>query len=202
MSIDEKRYCDEHAWKHCRESDLWLYDKLLLSKKFGYRCGPVGFDVDQPGEYIVRPCVNLMGMGRGAFITHLDKSTDHLPEGTFWCEKFEGRHLSIDYEHGEQVLCVEGIRDADDPLWKWKEWRRVDDQVPFPKFFELLGLNQYQYINIEMIGDQIIEVHFRHNPDWRNVGSDVTALQPCYQKVDDMLEDSDYKRIGFIVVRE
>ena len=203
MSFDEKkRYCDEYAWKHCKDSHLWLFDKLLLSRKLGYRCGPAGVDVDQPGEYVVRPCLNVMGMGRGAYVTHLDGSTDHLPEGTFWCEKFEGRHLSIDYEYEKQVLCVEGIRSDDDPLWKWKEWRRTDDEVPYPEFFKRLDLNEYQYLNVEMIDGRIIEVHFRHNPDWRNVAAEVKGLKPCYKKVDGMIEDSDYKRIGFITVWE
>ena len=87
-------------------------------------------------------------------------------------------------------------------MWKWKEWRRTDDEVPYPEFFKRLDLNEYQYLNVEMIDGRIIEVHFRHNPDWRNVAAEVKGLKPCYKKVDGMIEDSDYKRIGFITVWE
>lgn len=198
MSYNEDRYCDEYAWKNSRDEDKWIYDKLLLSRKLGYRCGPAGVDVPQAGDYVVRPCVNLLGMGRGAYITHLGESTDHLPEGTFWCEKFEGRHLSIDYIDGDQILCVEGIRSDKAPLWKWDEWRKVDDQIPLPEICKTLNA---KYLNVEMIDGKIIEIHMRLNPDWKNLGSDVIAIQPCYEKVDNMIEDADYKRIGFIIVR-
>lgn len=199
MHLNEEAYDDELSWRNCEEQDLWLFDKLLVARKLGYRCGPAGVAVDEVGEYVVRPCVNLMGMGRGAYIMELENSTDHLPNGTFWCEKFEGRHLSIDYIDGQQVLCVEGIRDKTDPLWKWKEWRRVDDEVPLPKICQLLNC---KYINIEMIDGQLIEIHPRLNSDWKNVSPQVKALQPCYHKVDSMIENSDYKRTGFITVWE
>lgn len=200
LSDEKKKYDDEYTWRNCAEKDIWIFDKLLLARELGYRCGPAGVDVDEPDAYVVRPCVNLLGMGRGAYITHLEKSTDHLPEGTFWCEKFEGRHLSIDYVNGQQVLCVEGIRNDKAPLWKWKEWRRVDNQnVPLPEICQSLDC---KYLNIEMIGDKLIEIHPRLNPNWKNVPAEVKGLKPCYKKVDGMIEDSEYKRIGFITVWE
>lgn len=192
-------YDDQQSWNDCKPCDLWLFDKLLVARKLGYRCGPAGVDVDRSDRYVVRPCVNLMGMGRGAYVTQIEKSTDHLPEGTFWCELFQGRHLSVDYVHGQQVLCVEGFRDNNDPLWKWKQWRRVDDQVPLPDVCQSLSC---KYINVEIIGDKLIEVHARLNSDWKDLSPGVKALEPCYQAVDGMLENRDYKRVGFITLWE
>ena len=87
---------EQDVWNTVDPKHLWALDKLILSKHFGYVCGPVGVDVPKPGWYIVRPCVNAIGLGLGAQKLWIDKSTDDLPGGHFWCEWFEGRHLSVD----------------------------------------------------------------------------------------------------------
>jgi hypothetical protein len=61
--------------------DLWCVDKLILSKKLGYNCGPAGMS-PTPGHYIVRPIMNLKMMSVGATIEYLD--SDSIPDGYFW----------------------------------------------------------------------------------------------------------------------
>jgi len=150
--------------------DLWIFDKLIVSKKLGYVCGPKGISVPSSGYYIVRPCVNVLGMGRGAEIRWLDAERDtseQMPDGFFWCQIFTGRHLSVDFCDEEQVLCVEGVRNESDPLWKWQKWNRIDDMiVPYPTFLLDQLKGHYTYINVEMINGNIIEVHLRRNPDF------------------------------------
>ena len=150
-------------WKTADADEIWVYDKLILSRKLGYKCGPAGIDVPEPGWYIVRPCVNVMGLGLGAKKMHLPQYTIDLDPGYFWCEWFEGRHLSIDYEYGKQVLCVEGFK-SEDTFTKWDKWVATDDQIPFPKVLEQF-VNKPN-INCEFIGGKLIEVHFRSNPDF------------------------------------
>jgi hypothetical protein len=152
------------SWKNAHEDDLWVFDKLIVSRKLGYVCGPVGVDVPTLGTYIVRPCVNIPGMGRGAEIVHIEKETFHLPPGHFWCELFNGSHISVDYKNGEQVLAVEGIR-TDKQLWRFYKWKKIKDIIPIPSIFYSLT-KKYEYINIEYIGGNAIEVHFRYNPDF------------------------------------
>ena len=53
---------------------IWILDKLILSRKLKYNCGPVGLDVPR-GWYIVRPCVNMLGLGLGAQKVWLEKET-------------------------------------------------------------------------------------------------------------------------------
>ena len=96
---------EDLVWKNAPVEKLWLLDKLLLSKAMGYVCGPTGIDVPKPGYYIVRPCVNALGLGLGAEKVWLEKNTMHLPYGYFWCEWFEGRHFSVDYKFGNQLFC-------------------------------------------------------------------------------------------------
>ena len=150
-------------WKTADADEIWVYDKLILSRKLGYKCGPAGIDVPEPGWYIVRPCVNVMGLGLGAKKMHLPQYTIDLDPGYFWCEWFEGRHLSVDYEYGKQVLCVEGFK-SEDTFTKWDKWIATDDQIPFPKVLEQFA--NKPNINCEFIGNKLIEVHFRPNPDF------------------------------------
>jgi hypothetical protein len=87
---------DVEAFLKTKNEDLWIYDKLILCKKLGYICGPKGQPVPEPGEYVVKPIVNMMGMGLGAKKVFIQDSTEHLEDGFFWCEIFKGRHLSVD----------------------------------------------------------------------------------------------------------
>lgn len=153
------------AWVNAKDEDLWIFDKLIVARKLGHTCGPVGVDVTKPGTYIVRPCVNIPGMGRGAEFVYLQDRTNHLPAGHFWCERFTGRHISVDYKNGQQVLAVEGHRNEGSPLWRFSMWRKVDDVIPLPSIFFPL-IKRYEYINIEFIDGHPIEVHLRGNPDF------------------------------------
>lgn len=163
---------DDITWKQCDSEDLWIFDKLILSRKLGYICGPSGVLVPAPDYYIVRPITNIDGMGACASIKWLTNNRlpldrdDQVMPGYFWCEVFTGRHLSVDYVHGDQVLCVEGIRTNNNPLYKWSKWERVDDFVPFPKILFELDFH-HENINCEFIGGKLIEVHLRHNPDFQ-----------------------------------
>ena len=194
---------DLEVWASTHPEDLWVFDKLVLAKKLGYLCGPKGIHVPTPDEYIVRPCINLLGMGRGAAFVHLQDSTLCLPDGFFWCEKFTGKHLSVDYTEGNQVLCVEGVRTLGNPLWLWSEWKKVTDTIEFPKELESL-LKYNKHVNIEFIGNKVVEVHLRHNPDFS--GTDYQSIIPVFKfspiskpKGYTFIKNKDYMRIGFYV---
>jgi hypothetical protein len=159
-----EEHAEDKIWKTIDPNDIWALDKLILSRKLGYLCGPVGLDVPKPGYYIVRPCVNMLGLGLGAQRVYVENSTVNLPLGFFWCEWFSGRHISVDYHWGKQVLAVEGVK-APDTFTHWKTWRRVDDDVTFPSILHQFA-KKYEYINCEFIGNRLIEVHFRRNEDF------------------------------------
>lgn len=155
---------EQQVWISADPKDLWLLDKLILAKNLGYLCGPCGVDVPRPDWYIVRPAINAFGLGLGAKRIWIERSTDHLTVGHFWCEFFVGDHLSVDYIAGEQVLCAKGTRPEDD-FQKWTKWEAVDRQVPFPAVLEGVS-RKYEVINCEFIGGKLIEVHLRRNPDF------------------------------------
>lgn len=171
-----KEHAEDSVWRTIDPDDIWVMDKLILSRKLKYNCGPVGLDVPMPGYYIVRPCVNMLGLGLGAQRVYIDESTDHLPVGYFWCEWFSGRHLSIDYHWGKQVLAVEGFK-TPDTFTRWKLWKRVEDSMPLPSLLAELA-QRHKHVNCEFIGNKLIEVHLRRNEDFDD---DVNVFVPVWQ---------------------
>lgn len=196
---------EEDVWDIINPEDIWLLDKLILSRYLGYKCGPVGTDVPFPDTYIVRPAINALGMGISAQTTYIEKSTDHLLPGHFWCEVFEGRHISLDFYLGKLVLAVEGVKNCKEDLVKWQKWTRVDFDYQLPDFLVPVS-KKYTWINIELIENKIIEIHLRGNPDfWQNPEKPATEVIPVWPSdelnVDlypeyEYLPDRDFETIG------
>jgi hypothetical protein len=189
-------------WESIHTADLWVYNKLILNSRLGHLCGPTGVSVSYSGYYIVRPSINLLGMGRFSRIEWIDKNTDHFHPSEFWCEIFKGEHLSVDYHNKESKLVVLGERNAKDPLYKWRKWTKINRKVEFPQILnELKG--DYEWINCEFIDNRLIEVHFRRNPDFR-YGNNAAIPVWSGEKIEKFknltfIEDKDYLREGFYV---
>ena len=156
---------EDLVWLTIDPDELWAMDKLILSRKLGYVCGPTGQDVPKPDWYIVRPCVNMLGLGLGAKRVWIEEETVDLPLGYFWCEWFSGKHLSIDYHYGVQKLCVEG-RKADNTFTQWDSWIATDDQIALP--MPLRTFAHHEWLNVEYIGGKAIEIHLRNNVDFED----------------------------------
>lgn len=190
-------------WNQIHPKDIWAYNKLTISRVLSYQCGPVGTTVPKPDFYIVRPCMNLLGMGRFSREEWLEKETDHLYPSDFWCEVFQGPHLSVDFREKKSELVVLGEKNVDDPLYKWRKWTKIDVEVDFPPILnDLIG--NYEWINCEFIGNRLIEVQFRQNPDFRYNN---TVAIPVWNddkvgkndKNYTFVEDNDYLRRGFYI---
>lgn len=184
---------DSDVWDTIDPQHLWVCDKLLLAKRLGYLCGPAGVTVPSKGMYIVRPCVNFRMMSRGAEIVELDPNQDSIPDGYFWCEVFTGRHLSFDYRWGQQVLAVEGFRNST-RLDRFSRWEKVTDQYVLPTVLQQVAEN-VEWFNVEVIGSNVIEAHFRFNDDFANHDGDVVI--PIWKEQFYRSECGD--RVGFIV---
>jgi hypothetical protein len=187
---------DVDVWEFIEPDDLWIYDKLILARKFGYRCGPAGTSPRSPGEYIVRPCVNFMMMGHGAKVEKILQYRNGFdtPPGYFWCERFYGRHLSFDFHHGKQVLAVEGFREDPNRLDRFSKWQKCEDVLTLPNFLVTIT-KKYEWLNVECIGDKIIEVHLRYNDDFK--GHSAKTIIPIWK--DNFYRSECGDRIGFIL---
>ncbi len=189
-------------WNSIHEEDLWVYNKLILNTRLRHLCGPVGCSVSKSDYYIVRPSINLLGMGRFSRIEWIEDTTDHFHPSEFWCEIFKGDHISVDFYQKEAKLVVLGEKNKEDPLYKWKRWSIIDKTVDFPKVLNDLK-GDYSWINCEFIGNNLIEVHFRRNPDFRygnTVAIPVWNNENIEERNDlEFIEDRDYLREGFYI---
>jgi hypothetical protein len=174
--------------------NLWVIDKFILSKKLGYVCGPAGVLPKKESKYIVRPCVNVRMMAVGAKFMYLNTVDDIIPDGSFWCEIFKGRHRSFDYHWGDQVLSVEGFRDNPDKLDRFSHWKKIKEKFILPNFIQELA-NKNEWLNVETIGDNIIEVHFRYNDDFANHNSE--TIIPIWKE--NFYNSPAGDRIGFLL---
>lgn len=155
---------DNEAWKAYPKYRKW-FNKLFVSELLGYHCGPCGVAPDKNGYYIIRPIYNLSGMSAGVqkkFIKAGD--TMCVPPGYFWCEWFEGTHYSATYQSEDFFKwkvksCWIGTK-RDFRFYKWTR-STYAPSVPI----ELLELSKLPEVNIEFIGDKVIEVHLRDTPD-------------------------------------
>lgn len=184
---------DIQAYKSYPHLRHW-YNKLWLSEELGYNCGPASIPPSISGHYIVRPIMNLSGMGVGAKKMYIDAG-DHskVPPGYFWCEWFEGNQYSVTYQwqnytNGwKPVSCWQGIKEESN-LSKFTKWVKTDFYPTIDILFH--ELSDIDMINIEYIEDKIIEVHLRTSPD-----PDYTELIPVWQGDHEVVDK--YTKMGY-----
>ena len=188
-------------WNQINPKDLWVYNKLDLSLRLGYQCGPCGVDVNISDYYVVRPAINFCGMGRFSRIEYLECSTDHLHPGEFWCERFKGEHLSVDFINKKPELIVKGYRNIKNPAYQWNCWIRVKRDIKFPEILNDL-IDDYECINCEFIDEKLIEVQFRKNLDFRWGNKLAIPVWKDDIRMNNKLKfvkDPDYRRLGFFI---
>ena len=147
----------------------WTFNKLSISLKLGYKCGPVPVPVPKTGEYVLRPIYNLTGMGIGANIFTLTQGElVRWHPGYFWCERLKGDQHSVDYiwhnNMWQPTHTSVGVNTPDN-LIQFKYWLKV----PYPNFTLPHWINELWEVgklNIEFIGGKIIELHLRHGYDF------------------------------------
>lgn len=157
---------DFEAWKTYPQHRGW-FNKLELASRLSYNCGPCGVAPDRTGSYCVRPIYNLSGMGVGARRQHIEQGdASQVEPGYFWCEWFEGEHLSIDYTNNGAYWFQRSAwtgHKAPGSASRFVAWTRSSCRRQLPDFFfELLEVS---HVNVEFIGRRIIEVHLRPSPD-------------------------------------
>lgn len=164
--INTDNLCDDiEVLEVVQSEDLWVYNKLQIAKLQGLACGPAGVPVPYTGQYIVRPIMNFSGMGIKAEIkTLVDNDCHNIEPGMFWCELLQGDHISVDYNYGAPVQGYRAYRDNNNPLYMFNKWTRIKSFPIIPPFLWNIS-NKYSTINIEFIGNKVIEVHLRGSPD-------------------------------------
>lgn len=166
--MDAGKFSDDEdvdAWYRYPDYRKW-FNKLFVAYHFGYKCGPAGIPVPTAGYYVVRPIYNLAGMSVGAKMVHLEpKDIDKVPPGYFWVEEFQGTQYSIDYVRVDgkfqQLNCYIGKRNVNN-LSFFRSWTKSTHQYSLPISLQTINVPR---LNVEMIGDKIVEVHLRNGFD-------------------------------------
>jgi hypothetical protein len=171
---------DAEAWQRYPRL-RWLYDRLQLSTALDYECGPAGTLPPRPGIWFVKPIINLNGMGVDARACFYDGGPVFpVRPGSFWMPHFVGRHLSLDLERTASGwrygLTVECIYRDNRPF----EWKRITDPPPRPPAVLAIDRIDAPCLNIELIGDRVIEVHLRRNHDF-DAMPDASSAFPVWE---------------------
>jgi hypothetical protein len=196
--------CDAWLWYPAQR---WVYNKLAVALSQNLDAGPHG---TQPPHFPVfsKPIINLKGMGVGSRILRSQADYDrHYAPGHFWMTLLEGRHVSSD------IAVVDGA-----PRW----WRHVTGKPAGEGTFDSwlvhaepdLGLEAYcgewieehlpsytGMLNLETIGQKIIEAHLRFADQWPDLYGPgwVDALVGLYERQEWQFDDDDRSE-GYSVV--
>jgi hypothetical protein len=166
----------------------WVYDKIAVALSQGLDAAPHAV---KPPRFPVfsKPVINLKGMGAGSRV--LASAADyeaHAQPGHMWMTLLHGRHVSSD------LAVVNG-----EPCW-WRHLTGVPSGEGTFDYWTLLAaadpaLENYcgawvrkhlrgytGMLNIETIGERIIEVHLRFSDQWPDLYGDgwVEALVRLY----------------------
>lgn len=169
---------DRDRWRDCPR-DRWLYNRLMLAERLGYPCGPAGTPFPTAGAYCSKAIVNLAGMGRAQKVTH----AQDVPPGYCWTPWFLGPQLSVNYERQwaldagrawSQWRAVEAVRCVPRPDGRPAVWIRTTEIPVLPG--ALQGLVETDRLNVEFIGDFVIEAHLRLGYDFAARPDAVAAI--------------------------
>jgi hypothetical protein len=105
-------------------------------------------------------------MGRFSRKEWIYNDTEHFIHLNFGVKYFKEIIYSVDFQNKESKLVVLGERDDEDPMYTGGRNGQRLIEVDFPPLLNSLKGN-YEWINCEFIGNKLIEVHFRRNPDFR-----------------------------------
>jgi len=141
-----------------------VYNKLEIAKFQNLNCNPLPI---LPNKYpiIIKPIINLLGMGLNAKKIKTEKQLDkYLTSGFFWCEYLDGKHYSWDLilKEGKIIYYTtfQGYKKTFGTFSKWIEEKREMIDI-IEKMIEYYLSDFTGSVNIETLNDKIIEVHLR-----------------------------------------
>ena len=196
MITAEPYLYDRQLYHMLPQEDRWCVNKLALAERLGYVCGPSGTNTP-PGDYIIRPIMNLAGMGTGGVFRHhtpMNGTNDHIPAagypGHFWCEEFKGNHKFVEYINDVAVRGSTGVERG--LLWEFTE-----DTVLLPLPEVVRGISRYSLA--EYKGGKLIEYSTRHIANCASQGTidDYKTIDPSYAPTGVVLGLTDLRKVPF-----
>jgi len=160
------RLYDCDSWNRYPQHRRW-FNKLDLSLRLGYECGPCGLAPSKTAQYVVRPIYNLSGMSAGARYQTIESGdAGSVEPGYFWCERFVGPHVSVNYESNGAYWFQTGAwtgHRSKNSTSRFEAWTTNRNIFRLPELFNTLL--DVTHLNVEYIDKHIIEVHLRKSSD-------------------------------------
>lgn len=172
FNINPDNYIEKNdltAWRN--NSDLnFVYNKMFICElqKIDHAPMPI-----EPKSYpvVVKPIINLYGMGLNSkIINNKEEFYNNWLSNNFWSEYLVGDHLSWDFviRKGKLIYSIvfQGFKfDDKERFGTFSYWELINHEMKIPdsinnlikKYFK----NYTGNLNIETIGNKIIEVHLR-----------------------------------------
>ena len=197
---------DSDAWTWYPRQ-RWVYDKIAIALSQGLEAAPHGVT---PPRFPVfsKPTINLRGMGVGSRVLHDEAEyRRHCAPGHMWMPLLDGIHVSSDVavEHGEPrwwrhavgVPAGEGTFDH----WTVHATAYADIEKQCGEWVRKNLADYTGMLNLETIGDSIIEVHLRFADQWPDLYGPgwVDAVVGLYEGGDWIFDDDDRSE-GYSVV--
>lgn len=195
---------DAYVWfpKH-----KWIYNKLLIAESQKLKCAPHGV-IPPHFPVFSKPIYNMRGMGIGSkIIKTMSEYKRSTKPGYMWMDFLEGDHVSSDIAviNGKPQWCrhSHGI-----PLHRGTFDYWIIESKPREALqktiFHWLEKNLKGYtgmVNLETIGEYIIEAHLRFSDQWPDIyGKDwVKAIVKLYAEKKWDYKDN-IKKDGYSVV--
>ena len=215
MQYFERVACPDDVLISTEDSDSWnwypkhrwVYDKVAVALSQGLEGAPHGVE---PKQFPVfsKPITNLKGMGVGSRV--LNSAADyvtHYAPGHMWMTLLDGRHVSSDVAvlNGEPRWWRHATGHPG-PAGTFDHWvlHAEHDAKIEQRCGEWIAQHLVGYtgmLNLETIGERIIEVHLRFADQWPDLYGKgwVEALVQLYQHGRWDYPDAD-RRDGYSVV--
>ncbi len=141
----------------------FVYNKIFLCESQNIKHAPLGI---YPEEYpvIVKPIINLFGMGWKSKIVNNEEELDEIDYPCFWMDVFNGDHLSYDVVlvNGviKYIVCFRGFPGKEGTFDYW-ETVNVSLKIDIKKWIKKYMKGYTGCLNFETIDDKIIDCHLR-----------------------------------------
>jgi hypothetical protein len=114
---------------------------------------------------IIKPIVNLYGMGKDAYIANDKHQIENIPESFFWSEILHGPHISVDvFYNNNTINGTIAFYGEKDKLFTFKYWEYLENYILPSTIIDWINIHLVGFngvLNIEIIGGKIIECHLR-----------------------------------------
>jgi hypothetical protein len=171
LKIENTNICTNDVQAYINNPDFnFVYNKFFLSQSQDIPSAPMGI-YPHAFPVIFKPIYNLYGMSRSFYVIHsIEEYDEKFQDGLFWQPYFPGPQTNLDIVYdNDHIAFYSTLRSIPGGQGSFKSHETLlNFEIP-EKIINWLKkyMNGYRgCINMELIGEHIIECHLRLNGDF------------------------------------